>query len=259
MDKGPKTQTVTQNTAPWSGQAPYLSSVFNAAKHLYQQGAGEIAPFSGDTQNAFGMIRGMAGENPLAGAMDTLNQTATGGFMNANPYLDATFDRAAGRVSDQYRDAVSSTTGGFSGRGRLGSGAYANARNDLDTSLGDTMSGLATDIYGGAYDNERNRMLQAAGMLPALDAARYTGANALANIGGMQDQKAQQIADLPWTNLGRYSSIIQGGNWGGTSTQTQPIHSNPFGSALGGALAGASLPIKGPWGMIGGGLLGLLG
>jgi hypothetical protein len=65
----------------------------------------------------------------------------------------------------------------------------------------------------------------------------------LAGLGGLQAHEAQQLAALQ----GLGGAI---GPYQGTQTTTQPIHRNPFLSALGGAVTGASL---GGFGSYGGG------
>ena len=45
--------------------------------------------------------------------------------------------------------------------GRLGSGTYARMRNNAEDAVGGQLGDLATQIYGGAYENERGRQMQA--------------------------------------------------------------------------------------------------
>lgn len=68
-------------------------------------------------------------------------------FDGTNPYLDATFNKAAGAVNRNL-DTV-----------------LARSGRDLHGNLGarsDALNNLATDIYGGAYEGDRNRALSAA-------------------------------------------------------------------------------------------------
>jgi hypothetical protein len=74
-----------------------------------------------------------------------------------NPTLDATFDRGmqkAGQAIDSH----------FAQAGRYGSGAQAGALSDAATNL-------ATQIYGGDYENAANRQLQAAGTIGQMSTA----------------------------------------------------------------------------------------
>jgi len=75
------------------------------------------------------------------------------------------------------------------------------------------------------------------------------------------NQQALQQAQIsaPWQHLGNYSNLIQG-QYGGTSSTSQPYYTNPLTGALGGAIGGAALggmvagasqgAIGGPWGWV---------
>ena len=132
-----------------------------------------------------------------------LGQTASGAMLNANPYLDAQFNRAAQNVSDQFKNTVTpGINQTFGAAGRTGSRAHTGAMGEAQGNLGDTLGNLATDIYGGNYATERQNQLAAAGELGGLgmqgnqlglsaaglgadvyksDAARQLGAAGLAN------------------------------------------------------------------------------
>lgn len=235
FDKGPDNVTTTTNTTPWYAQQPYLRDLFGEAKRLYEDPTiGQIAPFTPDQLASFNLTRerALAGSPAFQAAESQIARTAGGDFIGANPYLDAAFGRAADRTSDAYTRAVNRTTGGFSAGGRLGSGAYAAARNDLDTALGDTLNDLATSIYGGAYRAERSNALQAAGMAPQIAASGYLDADRLAGIGGQQQQLGQAVLDNPYRRLAQFQGGISG-NYGGTSSSTQPVFNDPLGSVLG--------------------------
>lgn len=118
-------------------------------------------------------IKGRVGENPindfygntnlLSGnrAFDQLGRTANGEYLNNNPYLDQTFDRASGKVTDAYSRAVDGKNSNFSLAGRYGSGAHQASLKRQNEGLGDALGGLANDIYGGNYQQERDRMVNA--------------------------------------------------------------------------------------------------
>jgi hypothetical protein len=130
-------------------------------------------------------------------------KTVQGGYLNSNPYLDATYKQAA----DQVGAGVDSR---FSAAGRYGSGAHQGV---LGKSLGD----LATNIYGGNYQTERGRQLGAATGVPSYQTA----------------QTSAQFAPL-----NQYRGLTTG--YGGGS-QTNPYFSNTAGGILSGALAGSQL------------------
>lgn len=90
-----------------------------------------------------------------------------------------------------------------------------------------------------AYDAERQRQLQAAGMAPATDAAQYAPAQQLENVGAQQEQKSGQTLqdqidrfnfdqNLPQQKLADYMNIVGGQNWGqsGTTNGTNISNAN---------------------------------
>ena len=238
-------------------------------------------------------------ENVLQGN-SPLNQDFTGGPTGSdvlspftaqnNPYLDATFNKAAGAVNRNLDTVLAR-----SGRDLHGNlGARADAINDL-----------ATDIYGGAYETDRNRALSAASQMSGqiftggqsdldrrLQAASGLGSQQLAaasqaiplaredyfdisqlgNVGATVEGMAQNIVDAPYLALERYNSGLSGVPLGQNSSSTNPLYRNPAGGMLGGMAAGAGLggmmaapgatglAAVGGWPMlVGGGLLGMLG
>lgn len=105
-----------------------------------------------------------------------LRDTASGMYLSpdSNPWLQATYDRAARGVTDQYLNTTQPRTDAmFNRAGAFGPGnsAYAEivARNNYG--LGENLGNLATDIYGGNYNTERNRQFAAQGQLPQLGLA----------------------------------------------------------------------------------------
>ena len=156
--------------------------------------------FGQSDPTSYGNVTSRVGNNPLtdfyndpntkgllAGnkAFDQLGRTANGEYLNNNPYLDQMFDRASSKVSDAFSSAVDAKNSNFSMAGRYGSGAHQAAQARQKEALGDTLGGLATDIYGGNYQQERDRMVSALNPLGSFsDSAvnrQMSGANQLGN------------------------------------------------------------------------------
>jgi hypothetical protein len=273
-------RTTTVNEPPAFIQ-PYMQYGAQQGRALYETGGPQyyggntVVPFSEQTENALGRTeqRALQGSpvNQAAQnyATNTLNNTPTSQFGGAsNPYLDATFNKAADSVQQ-----------------RLGT-QFAGSGRNIDASRAvnaDELSGLATRIYGGAYESERDRMAQdlsqqrahqfgVAGLAPNLANQDYVDLQALGGVGGqvedltgrlMEDQAARWdfSQNAPQSNLDNYIARITGGYPGGTSTNTTPTYRNRTAGAAGGAMAGAQMGSAfGPWGTaigaIGGGLLG---
>jgi hypothetical protein len=139
-------------------------SLYETGGPQYYQG-NTVVPFSDQTEQALGLTeqRALQGSAVNNAAQDyatrTLTNTPSSQFGTAsnpygdganpygsvnNPYLDATFNKAADSVQNRLESQ-------FAGAGRNVSASMpANA---------DYLSDLATNIYGGAYENERNRGL----------------------------------------------------------------------------------------------------
>lgn len=162
--------TTTTNEPP-AFIRPFLQYGAQQSRALYETGGPQyypgntVVPFSSQTENALGLteqraLQGSAVNNAAQDyATNTLTNSPTSQFGSAanpwatsanpyggasNPYLDATFNKAA--------DAVQQRLGTqFAGNGRnIGASRAVNA---------DELNNLATGIYGGAYENERNRQL----------------------------------------------------------------------------------------------------
>ncbi len=294
----------TTTSEPWGAQVPHLENIFGQAQQLYLDGGPDyfpgstVVPFSNQTQTGLNMIEQQAmggtplnqgvqdyatgvfaGNNPTMQAYqdflgstgtDTLSATAGGDFLNANPYLDQMFDTASGRVTEQFNeDVMPGINAAFSMAGRTGSPAHMNAATDASGELADSLTGMASDIYGGNYARERQNMLTAAnqlnttamnaatgadrlqmntaGMLPMLTDQSYDAANRMLGVGGIYEGQAGQelAADIDRfnydqnrerNNLADYLGFIQG-NYGGTSNTSMASAANPLLSGLGGGLA----------------------
>ena len=159
----------------------------------------------------------------ISPALAYANNVLSGQYMNNNPYLSSTFDNAAGHV----RNALDSQ---FAAAGRYGSGAH-------EAAMADQYNNLANDIYGGAYNNERGFMAQAAGLLPSLYGQQVSNLQGLASLGDTQNQFNDQAANWdvydPYKRLQMMSS--------GQGMMPQPMYQNTGAGMLGGALGGLQL------------------
>lgn len=253
----------TTRTEPPSYQLPYLQEGLGYARGLFAEGGPDqyqgntVVPFAPQTERALSGIEQRAvNGSPVTGAgqgyvQDTLN----GRYLDQqNPYLDATFNRAA-------QATQASLEGQYAGTGR-NVAASLPQRTDM-------LTGLATQIYGGAYDAERNRQQGVLPYVSPLAEADYRDLSALRGVGAeVEDLSGRYMEDAarrydfeqnrPGNALDSYLQRI-GGNMG--QTQITPVYRNRTAGAAGGALSGAQMgSYFGPWGTaigaIGGGLLG---
>lgn len=228
----------TQRTEPPKYQLPFLQYGVDEAKRLYQSNQPTVAPMSSATETALNGIQNLAGNNGItASAGNLAQQTLNGGFLGSNPYLDQTFDRAALATQNQLASQ-------FAGSGR-----------NIDASQGlrsQQLNDLATQIYGGAYDSERNRQQQALALSPSLGQAQYTDLNALLGAGQAREGYQQQQLDAPGSALDQYLGRVSGNM--GSTVKTGGGGVSGAG-ALGGAMLGNML-FPGLGGILGGGILG---
>jgi hypothetical protein len=232
----------TTKVEPPAYQLPYLNKGLQQAGALYNQG-GTVVPFSPQTETAMQLTenRALAGSPVTRAGQDYATKSLQGGFMGSNPYLDATFNRAALGTQNQLASE-------FARSGRnIGASEPLRAQQ-----LGD----LATSVYGGAYENERNRMQGVLPYVSPLAEADYSDYGHLAGVGSQVEGLASQYANAPGANLDQYLSRVRGTDYG--QNQIAPaMQRNRLGGAAGGAMAGSTF---GPWGtLIGGALGGILG
>ena len=166
---------------------------------------------------------------------------------DTNPYLQQTFNRAA----DLTRGRLASE---FAGSGR-DIGASAPARSE-------ELQTLASNIFGGNYQAERGRQTGLIGQSLGLgqsNLANQRGTFLQGQGQGLAQQQGALGAGLPYANQDytNIQAMIQAGGSpvnnlinrigaiapaaGGTAVSSQPVYNDPFGAALGGGLAGASL------------------
>jgi len=238
--KQPATQT--QKTEPWEKQQPHLETQFNQAEQIYNT----------NQQNNVGgqAVQGMyelakQGAPGIQNAGNMLGQTVQGDFLQGNPYLNNAINTAMRPAVRNFQSAVMpGLQAGWASAGRHGSPGMARAIGNATESLGRSLGDMATDMSYRNYTTERQNQMQAAGMMPAMNAAAYS-----------PFERMLQAENASYNNLNNYASLI-GGGYGssGTTQQHQPENKgSPLSGALGGAAAGASL---GPWGAAGGAVLG---
>lgn len=187
--QGNKDQTTTTTNAPPAYIAPYLSQAAGAAADQYGKGA-YVSPLQ---QAAVGY-----GTNVLNGS-----------YLNSNPYLDATFNRAAGAVTNQVQSNFGTAGRNVRGPDAAGTAQYGAA------GAGGGYDDLANLIYGGNYQAERNRQQQ---ILPMT--------NDLGRIGNPSTALDDYIARL---------RNISGGY--GSTTSSTPTQSNLYSGLAGLGLA----------------------
>ena len=276
--------TVTNNTTPWSGQQPFLTGgttsgvgsvppspalpqglnspsgstvpgTLPSAADLYQNYTPQyfpgstVSPFTplqsaGQAQEAAYGLTG--GESSVPAANNALTNIENGYYLNSNPNLQATEQNILSTVVP----GIEST---FAAGNRTGPGAaFAAAQG--------AASGIAPTAYG-QYEQGLTNMLQGAAFAPGIESSALTPAQATQDAGNQQQAQNQaQLTNqvnqwnfqqqLPYNQEATYQAMTAG-NYGGTSTLTQPYYENSSANTLAGLLGGASLgsSILGPSGL----------
>ena len=261
---GGGTQVTTSTTEPWEEQIPYLTSGFDAAKGLYNQGVPDY--YSGETvagfdpaeqaaqQAALGYAMGPRAAAQQAAAEQSLVQGLSGQIdPNAyNPMVNALTSNVVSGLQNEVlpglrQKQVMYQPGGSS----MGNREYEKAVANRVTA---GMTRPIAEMYTNAYNQAQNRALQSGSLYPSIMAAPLSMYGAMGDVGarrramtqrGMDADMAryQYNATMPQQALANYISAIQG-NYGSQSYQTSPGPSalSQIGQAVGiaGTLAGMS-------------------
>lgn len=253
-------ETVTSMSAPWTAQQPYLTFGFGQARSLFDRGGPQyfpnstVAPFSQTTQNALGRIENYGMNNPqLNQANNYFSNVIGGGMLNSNPYLDQMYGNAADAVTRQFNESVlPGVSAKYGMSGRTGSGLFQNAVGSAYDALGRNLSGMASNLYGQNYANERAMQQEAARFMPNMAQANFGAMSNVLDAGQIRDQQAQAMLndqvkrfqfnqERPYDALNRYMGSV-GGGYGSQSQSTRPTYETPlWQQLLGGGLIGGSL------------------
>lgn len=279
-------QTVTQNTAPWSGQQPFLSDIFAEAQKNYggrTDAAGNMmpgtgpsqfypgqtfAPFSAPTEEALRATesRAMEGSPLMRDANSLMRDTIRGDFLPTENY-DADFNRSYEAARNTILPDIQSR---FAKSGRYGSGLSREAEAKA---LGDVYASQKLDynrLFQDKLARERANQMTAMGAAPGFAEQDYADFNRLAGVGAAREGQEQSRIDEemarhafgqtePSERLARYMAMLQGNYGSNTTNTTNAFRGNRGSGILGGALGGAGIGagvFPGPWGAGIGGLLG---
>lgn len=246
----PATTTSVTKSEPWEGQKEPLKFAYEEAQRLYDLPGPSYYPgetFVGPSAETEAGLAGIMGRASAGNPLVPQAQTELGNVIAGN-YLDPTTNPVMQNIANVITgDVRRATDSQFGMANRAGSGAHAE-------SLGRGISSGLAQLYGGAYGDERNRMMSATGMVPALTAADYTDFDRMLGVGAtregydaakLQDLIARYTYDenLPQSKLGTFLAQVGGPGYGTSSTTgTTPVSKgNPLMGALGGAAGAAGI------------------
>lgn len=238
---GGKKQTVTQKNEPWAPAQGYLRNAFGQAEQLFKNGDFAADPYQGQTVAGFGDATQGAQQGILdraaggAPGIDAARSTLMG-IMGGNAYggMQGVRDNILG-------SAIPAATSMFSGSG------MTNSSTAMDGVGRAATEALAPFEYG-AYENQQNRAMQAAGMMPGMEQAAYLPQQMQMQVGQQQDIMRQAQLDAERSkyyekegqaaaNFQPYLNAIMGlGGMGGSASTTSPVQGTGLGPAVMGGL-----------------------
>lgn len=209
------TQSVPDELKPLA--SAYASKAINLGNTGYSPYTGtRYADLNADQNAAIGKIQDRAtnGSATMDNAESNLNDMISGG--STNPYLDKAVQKAQESVTSNFNTAA------------VNSGSFGNTGTQVQYAK--NLEDTASQMYGAAYDSDRNRQLQAIQSSPTFGNQAYTDAAQLMGAGQTQQDQAQQNLDygysqyqdeqnLPYKQLAAMSGVF-GSNLGATSTTT---------------------------------------
>lgn len=284
---GPGNTTVTNQVALPSWAQPYAGEFLGDVAKYVNQGLASGYPFPAEQVYGFNadQLSGMnlgsqtamqTSSSLLNPTMSNVAATQSGAYLmpQTNPYLEATYNAAAAPVVQQFRDATEpGIQAEFENAGSFGGSAQNQAESIAQQNLGNTLQNLATNIYGGNYEQERQNQISQEGVIPGLVNASFAPATELMNIGAQQQQLGQETLNTslqnaenqynwPFQLLGQLGAALPtavGGAYTSQQTGPNPNAINPTSVGLQGLLGlGGLFSGLGGSGM-GGGLSTLLG
>lgn len=237
--------TSTVSAEPWAPLQEPFKRIIDDYTKIYEGGAASLYPgLTIASKSMPSMLaeeltlgRALNGSAVLDNSRNLAANTLNGDFLNSNPYLDATFNKAA----DQVQNRVDSM---FSRAGRTGSGMQQSVATDK-------LNDLATSIYGGNYANERGIQNQVLSMAPSIANQDYNEIGKIAAVGSQRDNFNQQMLNeaiqrfdynqnADRNNAKDFLGILNSINVGNSSQQSQPYYQNNLAGTLGGIGSAAS-------------------
>lgn len=201
---------------------PAATALSNMATRLgntpYQAYGGQgVADLNAMQQAAMGLTaeRALNGSQTINNAEGALNQFIQGG--NTNPYLDSMVQRAQDSVKSNFNTA------------QINSGSFGNS--GLQQSLARGLGDVSSQMYGQAYDTDRNRQMQAIGQAQQFGNQAYQDASQLFGMGQQAQNNTQDkldfgyqqylnAQDYPLKQMQALTGVL-GQNMGSTTTTTQ--------------------------------------
>jgi hypothetical protein len=257
MNGGTDTSTSTTGAPSWVQDAAktYLDRANSVSTTPYSASPSQVVGPNAYQNTAWQSImqRAMQGSPVMSAGNDALTKTLQGGFMNSNPYLDEMVGKAQGDMVNSYNNvARPAQSASMIRSGSFGNSGLQQQQMMEDRQLQDSLGNVSTQLRGGNYEAERNRMQQAMGFAPQYAMQDYNDASMLLGAGNQQNQFAQNQANqnyqwwneaqqYPGQQLGMFGNAINNVMGAGKTSTTQTPGTSPLAGAFGGAITMAEL------------------
>lgn len=279
-------QETTQQVVPWSGAQPHLTSLMSQAQGLNAAGgpgyypgqtfAGRD-PLSDQAQN----LRLNYATNSMPGQIYDA-QRAQSFALNSpdaanNPYVQNMMQSNAfnlnRNLSENLLPAIQS---GAVASGQMGGSRQGVAQGLAMRGTQDALANANAQTMMGAYGQGLTAQGRALALAPQTMGMGMQPMDVMSGVGAYNQGIDTQALDAdrarwdynqqrPYDALSFYNNIVQGNNAWGNTTTSEGGGSSPIAGAIGGGLLGASATpalntalgtTLGPWGAIGGAVLG---
>ena len=284
---GGGTTTQVQKADPWAGQQPYLTDLYQQAQQLYQQGPQQFFPGRTYAEASPTVFQAENLQRQAALAQAGLGYgSIVPGFQQAlmspaqrfqDPMLQESLAASLRPIEESGSRLLQQARRGATQAGQLGGTRQAILESEVIKDITQKQADVASKMYGDVYGDVLKSQAATLGLAPSIMGTFAQPAATLAQVGAAETARAQQpITEAmqrfafeqaaPGQALQQYGNIVAGTILPGTVTAsgTQPGMS-PLAGAIGGGLAGgalgasslgATLGMTGPWGALGGAVLG---
>ena len=235
MSGGSK-QTTVQKADPWKPSQPFLKGAMRDAESLYESGGMSAQPYTGDrvANLSDATQQGMAGI--MRAADDTALIDGAGGTLNRMMNPEAYGERLEGVKNNALGSAIPAAVAMFSGSG------MTNSTQAMDH-VGRAATEAVAPYEYDAYNRAEGRAMQAAGMAPGIDAARYTPMQQMLGVGAIEQDQNQREIDASMAqhyeagnkeanDLNAYTQMLLGYGGQGSSSSSSSADGGPGAASL---------------------------
>lgn len=166
----------------------------------------------------------------LTAESDIQYPTASGYYLNANPYIDQVANQTTQNIQDVYNKSyIPGALSSYAGSGRFGSGLFQKTLADTQHQMNEDVGNAINNLYYTNYNQERAYQENALGRL----SSQYDPLNRSALLGNMISGSTASYQNLG-TEASKTGNVISGGMAGASAGSSY----GPLGMLYGGIAGG---------------------